>query len=228
MDGPIVRPQVGAEVWALRPDLKAISIIATGVVNHATHPHTTHLLAEACRELNRAPWADDHVEAWREAFRGFGAKPKKTPSSLEALRSRAAKVGQLPSINSLVDLYNAVSVRFALPVGGEDLDAYVGQPRLVRASGTETFDTVREGIEVVEAVDPGEVIWRDDRGATCRRWNWRQCNRTRITTDSSQIWFVLEALGPMPDDILQSAAMFLCDNLAAINPLASLTVNRLS
>ena len=174
-----VQPLVDAAVKTLRPDFRAISIVASGIVNKDAHPFATNLLKQAHEELSWAPWADAHVEAWREAFGAFGAKPKKTPSSVDALRNRIAKTGELPSINPVVDIYNAVSVKFALPVGGEDLDTYFGQPRLVRASGTELFDTARDGTDVVETVDPGEVIWRDDRGATCRRWNWRRSSRSR-------------------------------------------------
>jgi len=65
--------------------------------------------------------------------------------------------------------------------GGEDLDAYAGAPRLVVADGSESFDAVEGGEIVHTTPKPGEVVWRDDRGVTCRRWNWRQCARTRLT-----------------------------------------------
>ena len=227
MEQPSVQPHVDAAVRALRPDFRAISIVARGISNGDAHPFASKLFRQASEELSWAPWADAHVEAWRDTFRAFGAKPKRTPSSVDALRSRVAKTGELPSINPVVDIYNAVSVKFALPVGGEDLEAYSGQPRLVRASGTETFDTTRDGTDVAEAVDEGEVIWRDDRGATCRRWNWRQCNRTRIIPGSSTVWFILEALEPMPDEALTAAATLLCDSLAAISPSATFSVDRL-
>ncbi|VTP79945.1 B3/4 domain [Leclercia adecarboxylata] len=74
----------------------------------------------------------------------------------------------------MVDIYNAVSIRYAIPVGGENLAAYTGAPRLTLADGSEPFDTVKEGQPDVEYPDAGEVIWRDDVGVTCRRWNWRQ------------------------------------------------------
>jgi len=221
----VLRPSVDEAVRKLRPDFRAISIIAEGVENRRSHTTATEALADACQGLNSALWAEAHVEAWREAFRSFGARPKKTPSSVEALRSRAAKGGELPSINAVVDLYNAISVKFALPVGGEDLDAYAGQPRLVMASGSEKFDTVRDGADVAEGVDAGQVIWRDDLGATCRRWNWRQCNRTRIGENSSNLWFVLEALEPMADEALHSAGAALCDGLARISRGASIRMD---
>ena len=73
-----------------------------------------------------------------------------------------------------MDIYNAVSIRYAIPVGGENLATYSGAPRLTLADGSEPFDTFKEGQPVVEYPEPGEVIWRDDLGVTCRRWNWRR------------------------------------------------------
>ena len=119
-----------------------------------------------------------HVAAWREAYRSFGAKPQRTRNSLEALLRRAAS--GLPRVNRLTDIYNAVSVLHQVPLGGEDLTRYSGAPRLLRATGTEPFDTVADGAEVIEHPEPGEVVWCDDAGVTCRRWNWRQGRRTQL------------------------------------------------
>ena len=88
-------------------------------------------------------------------------------------------------MNWLVDLYNAVSVMHGLPVGGEDLAAFAGPIRLIRATGAETFDTVKDGQPVNDPPAPGEVVWADDLGVTCRRWNWRQGTRTRLTEQST-------------------------------------------
>jgi DNA/RNA-binding domain of Phe-tRNA-synthetase-like protein len=119
---------------------------------------------------------------------------------------RAVDGDGLPNINRLVDLYNAVSVEYALPVGGEDLARTVGVSRLTLATGEETFDTVRSGEPVVDHPAAGEVVWIDDAGVTCRRWNWRQCARTRLTEVSTDAWFVLERLEPQPLPTLAAAA----------------------
>ena len=117
--------------------------------------------------------------------------------SVDALWKRAP-AGALPRVNWLVDLYNAISVRHVLPVGGEDLGRYSGPIRLIRAAGDEPFDTVASGEAVVEHPAPGEVVWTDDLGVTCRRWNWRQGTRTRLTEASTDILFLLERLEPLP------------------------------
>lgn len=83
---------------------------------------------------------------------------------------------------------------------------------------------VKDGAPVTEAVEAGEVIWRDDIGATCRRWNWRQCVRTRIGPDTTDVWFVLEALGPMPEAALVAAGEALAGELRRLSPAAEITI----
>ena len=175
-------------VFALRPDYRALLVAVDGIVPGPSDQGSDALLqaAEAAaREALGDGTADQlpHVAAWREAYRAFGAKPKRTRNSLEALLRRAAS--GLPRVNRLTDLYNAVSVLHQIPVGGEDLTRYTGAPRLIRAAGDEPFDTTADGVAVIEHPDPGEVVWCDDAGVTCRRWNWRQCARTRITATTT-------------------------------------------
>ncbi|MDF9811906.1 DNA/RNA-binding domain of Phe-tRNA-synthetase-like protein [Streptomyces sp. SPB162] len=123
-----------------------------------------------------------------------------------------------------MDLYNAVSVAHLVPVGGEDTDHILGCMRLVRAGGDERFETAAGGAPVVEHPEPGEVVWQDDAGITCRRWNWRQGVRTRLTEDSVNAVFLLERLAPMPLDELRTAADELADGLRLLSPGAQVTV----
>lgn len=212
---------VDASVFSLRPDYRALLLAAEGVVPGPSDEQSDALLRTAelkargtlrDRPIEEVP----HVAAWREAYRGFGAKPQRTRNSLEALLRRVAS--GLPRVNRLTDLYNAVSVIHQVPLGGEDLARYVGAPRLVRASGTETFDTIDEGIAVIEHPDPGEVVWRDDAGVTCRRWNWRQTRRTQLTEDTNEALFILDALEPMTDEALDAAAEDLVAHLIRLGP----------
>jgi DNA/RNA-binding domain of Phe-tRNA-synthetase-like protein len=155
-----------------------------------------------------------HVAAWREAYRAFGAKPKRTRHSLEALLRRAPS--GLPRVNRLTDCYNAVSVLHQIPVGGEDLTRYTGAPRLIRATGDEPFDTVADGIAVTEHPEADEVVWCDDAGVTCRRWNWRQGRRTQLRDDTSTALFILDALDPVTGEALHAAADDLLARLARL------------
>ena len=206
-------PRIAPEIFALRPDFMALSIVVEGASNTASTAFSRAQLASAAGSLGSLPWAEAHLNAWREAYRGFGAKPQRTPCSAEALRKRCERDGTVPAANAVVDLYNAISLRFAIPVGGEDASSYVGSPQLVRATGAESFDTMADGQPKLETVEAGEVVWRDNLGATCRRWNWRQGTRTRITEASTSLWFVLERLEPMPTEALLTAGKELVEAL---------------
>ena len=219
-----LHPIIDAEIFALRPDFMALSIHLSGGRNGPSGASSKALLVEAVHSLDAFPWAEAHLDAWREAYRAFGAKPKKTLCSAEALRKRAVKDGAMRPLNAVVDLYNAVSLRFAVPVGGEDAATYAGQPRLCLAKGDEPFHTMAEGQPVVETPEAGEVIWRDDLGVTCRRWNWRQGPRTQITDASQDMWFVLERLDPMPIEALLEAGRMLVGGLRKMAPESAQSV----
>lgn len=212
----LVGATVADDVLALRPDYRALLIAITGVRGGPTDEASDaalHRAEQAARARldGAAPESLPEIAAWREAFLGFGVKPRAARSSVEALVRRID--AGLPRINRLTDLYNAVSVEHLVPVGGEDLAAYAGPPRLVRAIGDETFDTVADGQPVVVRADPGEVVWRDDRGVTCRRWNWRQCVRTRLDETTTDVLIIVDALDPMTDEALDAAGAALVDAL---------------
>jgi DNA/RNA-binding domain of Phe-tRNA-synthetase-like protein len=221
LEGLLADGCVDASVFALRPDYRALLVAVDGIVCSPSDASSDALLRAAetaAREalgdqsLERLP----HVAAWREAYRAFGVKPQRFRNSLEALLRRAAS--GLPRVNRLTDIYNAVSVLHQVPVGGEDLTRYVGAPRLVRACGTEPFDTVADGVDVVEHPEPGEVVWCDAAGVTCRRWNWRQARRTRLRDETSAALFILDALDPMSDEALAAAADDLLAAVARLGP----------
>ncbi|MGW6531732.1 B3/B4 domain-containing protein [Streptomyces venezuelae] len=218
---------VSDEVRALAPGFTHVVIEARGLVNGPGTDATEALLDDAARRLaarldGRAPHEDPHMAAWRAAYAAFGAKPSRTRNSAEALARRALADGGLPRINLLVDLYNAISVAHLIPVGGEDLDRIKGGMRLVRATGDEEFVTAAAGERVVEHPDAGEIVWCDDEGVTCRRWNWRQGPRTRLTEESMNAVFLLEGMGP--DAGLDAAGAELAELLAKFSPGADITV----
>ena len=217
----LARGHVDAAVFALRPDYRAMLLAVGGLVPGPSDQGSDALLqaAEAAaREALRGGSAEQlpHVAAWREAYRAFGAKPQRTRNSLEALLRRAGS--GLPRVNRLTDLYNAVSVLHQIPLGGEDLTRYTGAPQLVRATGTEPFGTVADGDAVIEHPEPGEVVWCDDAGVTCRRWNWRQARRTQLRQDTTAALFILDALDPVTDEALHAAADDLAARLARLGP----------
>ena len=208
-------------VLALRPDYRALLIVVSGARGGPTDAVSDAALQRAEERARgrldgAVPESLPEIAAWREAFFGFGVKPRAARSSVEALLRRVD--AGLPRVNRLTDLYNAVSVEHLLPIGGEDLDGYAGPPRLVRATGDEPFDTIADGQPVSATAEPGEVVWRDDLGVTCRRWNWRQCVRTRLGDQTSNILFILDGLQPVSTETLEAAGAALIDALTAATP----------
>ncbi len=220
---------VSDEVRALAPGFTHVAIEAHGLVNGPSTDASSALLDEAARRLavrldGKAPHEDPHMAAWRATYTAFGSKPSRTRNSAEALAKRALSDAGLPRINVLVDLYNAISVAHLIPVGGEDLDHIQGGMRLVRATGTEDFVTVAGGEETVEHPDAGEVVWRDEAGVTCRRWNWRQGPRTRLTEQTTSAIFLLECLPPTTPAEAKAAGAELAELLEKFSPGARITV----
>ena len=215
-------------VRELRPDYRAVLVVAQGLHGGESNEESETLLFAAEEHVrgvlgHTPPEELPHIAAWRDAYRAFGAKPQRTRNSAEALLRRA---DALPRVNALTDAYNAVSVRHQTPLGGEDLDAYDGPLRLTRATGDEEFSTMSSGAETLEHPDAGEVVWRDDAGVTCRRWNWRQCYRTRLTYDTTNAIFICDILDVEPGDGEQRATEVrdaLCEALEAVSPGVTLT-----
>jgi DNA/RNA-binding domain of Phe-tRNA-synthetase-like protein len=211
------------EVAADHPDYRAGVIVAENLVNGPADERSESPLLEAQRRWRSLarPADHPHIAAWRAAFSRFGAKPSRYPSSAEALMHRAIRGQELPRINRLVDLYNAVSVTHAIPVGGEDLDAIAGPVTLMHAAGSEPFDP-RDDTSDAEHPRPGEIVWADELGVTCRRWNWRQGRRTQLTPDTTAAYFLFDALGPCDDAQLAAAMEHLCELISDFSPGASL------
>jgi DNA/RNA-binding domain of Phe-tRNA-synthetase-like protein len=216
---------VDPDVLELRPDYRVMVMVAEGLEPGPPDEISGELLAHAETRARatldgQAPEALPHVADWRAAFRAFGAKPQRTRPSVEALLRRLG--AGLPRIDRLTDAYNAVSIANVVPVGGEDLDQYQGPARLVRAAGHEDFDTTAHGEEAVEHPKPGEVIWRDDAGVTCRQWNWRQCTRTRITPSTTNAVFIIDTLAALERGGLAAAGTDLADSLVRLSPRAAI------
>lgn len=214
---------VAPEVFTLRPDNRALLLLTSGITPRPSDSTSDSLLQSAetaAREtLSKTPVTEiPHVAAWRDAYKAFGSKPQKYRNSLEALTRRVTADTGLPRVNRLTDIYNALSVRCQVPLGGEDLDRYVGAPRCIRATGKEEFETTNKGEIVVEHPDVGEVVWCDDKGVTCRRWNWRQGPRTALTGETKSALFIMDALDPFTDEMLNAVADELVEALQKSDP----------
>jgi DNA/RNA-binding domain of Phe-tRNA-synthetase-like protein len=135
------------------------------------------------------------LAAWRSVFRGFGLDPTQYRGAAEALLRRLTKKGEVPSVNTLVDIGNLVGIRYGLPVALFDLRATKGTITVRFATGDERYTTLNEAGETQPAhPEPGEVIFADETGLViARRWCWRQSDESAMRDDSTRALVTVEA-----------------------------------
>lgn len=210
--------------WDLFPDARIGVVVAHGMLPADQVPEDD---AKAIRQALAAAnaVADQHltsntisqnavVAVWRDAYQRFKTK-KGARCSVENLLKRVLKGNPVGSITPSVDVYNAISLKHALPVGGEDIDAMQGDIRLGITEGGDAFRALGEDEDAPTL--EGELCYRDDAGAICRCWNWRDGERTALTDSSRKAFLIIESVDPARADDLQ----------AAIDELADLVSDRL-
>jgi DNA/RNA-binding domain of Phe-tRNA-synthetase-like protein len=216
-----------AAVTERYPAIRAGVIRATGLSNGPSPPG---LLAEyragqqaACARLATTAIADlPSIAAWRRAFTAFGAKPTQYRNAAEALLRRLAKQGDIPAVNTLVDIGNLVSIRYAVPVAVIDPASVAGSITVRFATGSELFTDLGSAGSVHP--DPGEVIFADrDNTVSARRWCWRQSAQSATSAATAGALFVTEALHETAAPDIASAVTDLATLLAAYQPGAHLT-----
>lgn len=179
------------------PDIVGGVIHATGVAVGPTPPALgTAFSAEQVAVVARigtTPLSEiASLAAWRRAFRAFGVDPTQYRSAAEALLRRLTKQGELPSIGTLVDLGNLVSIRHALPVAVFDLASIEGGVTVRFARGDERWSDL--GASTTDRPEPGEVIFADEADTVlARRWCWRQSAGSAARDDTAEILVTVEA-----------------------------------
>jgi DNA/RNA-binding domain of Phe-tRNA-synthetase-like protein len=222
---------VAESVWSAHPDYVTLVMTVHGLQSGESDAQSDAMLvraqAQAAEWLSVQPIEEmPEVLKWREKFLSFGVKHKTAKSSVEALLKRSSK--GLPRVDRLTDLYNAISVLHQVPIGGEDLDAYQGSARLMVATGSEEFATRENGELVSLAPAQGEIIWCDDLGVTCRRWNWRQCVRTQLNKQTRNAVFIFDGIGEDAQLRVTNAARELADTIEKWWPDARIEKRTLS
>lgn len=182
------------------PDTVIGVIVATGIDNTKNEGQEMDLIKTAEEQVvekfeNLEICEEPTLKGWRRVYKDMDAKKYKC--SAEALVKRTLTGANLTSINSLVNLYNYISLKYTLPVGGENLDVIEGDIQLCVADGSERFIPLF-GTEN-EPPKPGEIIYRDDTDVMCRRWNWREAEKTKLTDET--INAVLEIEGIIAEDV---------------------------
>lgn len=151
--------------------------------------------AQAERHLESPTLSENApVRVWRQAYQQFKTK-RGARCSIENLLKRVLKGNPVGSISPAVDIYNAVSLKYALPLGGEDIDAFQGDLRLLITQGGDEFVPLGEKAENDPTL-PGELCYVDDAGAVCRCWNWRDGVRTALTDETANAFLIVECVDP--------------------------------
>ncbi|VTT42176.1 B3/4 domain-containing protein [Streptococcus porcinus] len=203
---------VDQSFWNLFPEAQLGVILLR---DYRSPEESSEVIKEILREsqslakehLTENNFADNEViQTYRNAYQQFKTK-KGARSSIEALLKRVSKGNQIPSVSPLVDIYNAASLRFGLPVGAEDLDSFVGDLRLTITDGNDSFYLIGE--ENNSPTLPNELCYKDDVGAVCRCLNWRDGERTMITANTKNAFLVIELLDRSRSDQLIEALDFI-------------------
>ncbi len=192
-----MRFSVQKELFDILPDLTIGMVVAKGVDNTRPSREIDELLNRAVAEMKKnfiGEKAQDHprIKPWRTAFSKLGISGSKFQSSIESMARRILKGDPFPKINPLVDLYNSVSLRFLVPMGGHDLDTIERNIHLRFAEGWEPF-TSMGGTETA-TVSKGELIYCDDREVLTRNWVWRQCEKDKATEKTKNIFIPIDVL----------------------------------
>ncbi|WP_432406542.1 B3/B4 domain-containing protein [Wukongibacter sp. M2B1] len=220
------------DFWSLFPNAR-IGVVICNDIDNTTEDKEPYkqLISNAEKEafkfLQDIEFSNNDVlKIWREAFQKFKTK-KGARSSIEALLKRVHKGNHIGTINPLVDIYNSISLKYALPCGGEDIDTFVGNIRLTKADGNENFITL--GTDENAPPYEGEIVYKDDEGAICRCWNWRESVRTMLTENTKNAFLCIELIDERRlnefENALKELAKTVQDNLGGTYRISILDIN---
>ena len=227
-----MRFSIQKELFDILPNLTIGMVVAMGVDN--THPskEIDDLLSQSIEEMKKnfiGDKAQEHprIKPWRTAFSKLGISGSKFPSSIESMARRVLKGDPFPTINPLVDLYNSVSLKYLVPMGGHDLDTLEGDVHLRFAEGWEPFTPMGGGETMT--VPKGELVYRDDREVLTRNWVWRQCEKDKATKQTKNIFIPIDVLGEVgrerADEIIQELSHLIPKYLGGTIFSAVLNIN---
>ncbi len=197
---------IDGEIFEKYPDFIRGIIIASGIKNSPENEEIRELLNnEIGNKAGQNFGEHEFVKAWDEAHEKFGSNPNKFPPSIKSLLKRIGKGGEIPFINSVVALFNYISIKYLIPCGGDDIEKIEGNLRLGFAKGNEIFTPLAGGEK--ETAEPGEVIYFDDKtlNVMCRRWNWRNGDFTKITPETKKMVINVDGINPVPRFLIEKA-----------------------
>ena len=220
------------DFWELFPNAKIGIITCNGIDNTIKDENQYQdMLSQGEKEAlthlpNEEFSSNEVIKVWRDAFKKFKTK-KGARSSIEALLKRVSTGKGLGTINPLVDIYNSISLKYAMPCGGEDMDKFIGDIRLTKATGDESFITL--GSDKSEPPYEGEIVYKDDEGAICRCWNWRESVRTMLTEDTKNAFLCIELVDENREkefeNALKELSQLVEENLGGKSEISILHIN---
>ncbi|EOU1682443.1 B3/4 domain-containing protein [Clostridium perfringens] len=220
------------DFWELFPNAKIGIITCTGIDNTIKDENQyKDMISQGEKEAlthlpNEEFSSNEVIKVWRDAFKKFKTK-KGARSSIEALLKRVSTGKGLGTINPLVDIYNSISLKYAMPCGGEDMDKFIGDIRLTKATGDESFITL--GSDKSEPPYEGEIVYKDDEGAICRCWNWRESVRTMLTEDTKNAFLCIELVDENREkdfeNALKELSQLVEENLGGKSEISILHIN---
>ncbi len=183
------------QVWSAFPELVCGVLHATGVAPTVEVGPLLARHADTARaRLAAGPEGGfPEIQAWRRAFARMGLAPTRYRCAAESLLRRFRREGALPRLHPLVDLGNAFSLGYAVPVAVLDVDRICGDLAVRPATGEETYLTLGSGDD--EHPEPGELVFADSAGrAHSRRWTHRQSGWSAVRDGTTEVLMVIEAL----------------------------------
>lgn len=202
--------RISNEIIEKYPSLKITLIVATSIKVSTAYEETEHLLKQQEEIIYNTFQSENlslhpHIESWRKVYSSFGASPSKYPCAVEFLIRLILKRGKLPRINSIVNLCNYSSVKHVLPIDVIDLDRIEGDIKVHTAKGNERFFQL--GSQESTSPYEGEVIYSDATDALGRRWNWKKCDKTKVTPDTKNILIIMESIENIKEASVRAAEL---------------------
>jgi lysyl-tRNA synthetase class 2 len=192
--------KIDSKILEQFPELNIGIVVAKEINNAAINDEIMDSIREESKTIREnfskeTLSANPRIGAWRKAYSSFGAKPRKYKCSVENLYRMILEGIELRHINNIVDIYNYISIKHMIPVGGDDIDKVDGDITLKFAIGNEPFTKLNS--QEIENPKEGEIVYTDDKEVLCRRWNWRECDKSKMTEDTKNVTLVVEGLPPV-------------------------------
>lgn len=206
--------KVNKSFFEIFPNAKLGVVVIKNMDNTKNSDEIITLLENANEEakkylVNEQLSENEVIKVYREAYTKFKTK-KGARSSIEALLKRVKQGKPVGNINPLVDIYNSASLKFGLPCGAEDIDTFKGDLELTITSGGDDFYPL--GDDKNEPTLDGELCYKDELGAVCRCFNWRDGVRTMITENTKNAFIIMELIDENRENVLNEALDYIVEN----------------